>query len=77
MPPFGGQTAVSYPTKQGDTASGACAVRGGGGLTVCTGPGWGSQPRWTGAEAAFVTAHDFAVVTAALRVSVSSPVKWG
>lgn len=44
VPPSGGQTAVSYPAKQGDTAPGVCAVKGGGGLTVCTGPGRGGSP---------------------------------
>ena len=76
MPPSGGQTAVSYPAKQGHTAPGH-VPSGRQGLTVCAGPGRGGQPRRTGAEAAFVTAHDFAAVTAALRVSVSSPVRWG
>ena len=46
-------------------------------LTECVGRGQGSQPRWMGAEAAFVTAHDFAAVTAPFPASVSSSVKWG
>lgn len=73
---FRGADSHQLSREAGPHCTWACAV-GEAGTHRCAGPGRGGQPRRTGAEAAVVTAHDFAAVTAALRVSVSSPVRWG